>query len=737
MNRLFAVCIAFVLIFSAGSASAQWNVEYMQDPDIDFNGVCFPSSTVGYAVGSGGAIFKTTNGGEDWIAQTSPTALSLFDVFFTSTTDGFAVGDNGVMIYTNDGTNWYVHAQSQVLTTADLNSVYFVDSYAWTGGDSEDIFRSTDSGATWYLSAALGSNSEVEGISFVDTLTGYAAVDGDMIAYTTDGGMSFTLSSSIDVGPAPYSRFDMEEIFTIDDTTAIATGWGSLVGAQPTLIIISEDAGETWDIANADYHWDTYTYGFGITMFDDGELMIVGGGSGCPGILLHSTDGYNWTTSAAFTGETLNDVAAIPGTNTVVAVGAGGFIARSTDKGYTWSYMGTPSWGFAGWQKYVAYGNRMYGVGDGGLFGVLEHDGSSWTGEIQTIAVDNFVSRLYDVAVFPEDGIIYACGSQGSFYRSNDMGASWTMLEHSFSATDGFWGMHWFDKDNGVLVGELGGDDVIYTTTNGGDDLTQVWLNVTTQQLNSVSFAPGSSTIGVAVGDNMGIVYTTDGGANWAVATEDVVSTLDDLEEVHMVTATDGWAVGDNGTIVKTTDGGANWAQQPTWTTVTELNDVYFNNPGFGWICGNAGECHYTDDGGTTWNDINTTAETGNDINTIYMQGALGILWAGGDYFVMLTDDNPVVTDVDPISIPFALEQNYPNPFNPSTTIRFTISQKGFVSLNIFDVAGRMVAKVVNREMDEGDHAVNFQANGLSSGVYFYRLETGDEVQTRKMILLR
>ncbi|HSG28583.1 MAG TPA: T9SS type A sorting domain-containing protein, partial [Candidatus Krumholzibacterium sp.] len=78
-----------------------------------------------------------------------------------------------------------------------------------------------------------------------------------------------------------------------------------------------------------------------------------------------------------------------------------------------------------------------------------------------------------------------------------------------------------------------------------------------------------------------------------------------------------------------------------------------------------------------------------------------------------------------------------PNPFNPATTIRFSIARKGYVSLNIYDVTGRMVAKVLNKEMDEGDHSVSFQANGLASGVYFYRLETNDEIQTRKMILLR
>ncbi|HSG26952.1 MAG TPA: YCF48-related protein, partial [Candidatus Krumholzibacterium sp.] len=400
MNRLIACCIALILL--TGSASAQWNVEYQQDPPESFNGVYFPTASVGYVVGSGGAIYKSTDSGVTWNQQTSPVTTNLYDVFFTSATEGWAVGASGVIIHTTDGINWNLHAQSGLLTTLDINSIFFLGSYGWMGGDSEDIFRSTDGGTTWYLSAALGSNSEIEGISFVDTLTGYAAVDGDMVAYPTDGGLSYTLSS-VNVGPAPYSRFDIEEIYTVDDTTAVATGWGSFVGLQPLLIIVSKDAGVTWNIADPAYNWDIYTYGFGITMFDDGEMMIVGGGVGNCGVILHSTDMVNWSYSPSFTGEDINDVMALPGTNTVVAVGDGGFIARSEDRGYEWSYIGTPSWGFAGWQKLLSYGTRMFGVGGEGFIASFEPDGlGGWNIDTGTLGIDNFASRLYDGAVFPE-----------------------------------------------------------------------------------------------------------------------------------------------------------------------------------------------------------------------------------------------------------------------------------------------------------------------------------------------
>ena len=85
----------------------------------------------------------------------------------------------------------------------------------------------------------------------------------------------------------------------------------------------------------------------------------------------------------------------------------------------------------------------------------------------------------------------------------------------------------------------------------------------------------------------------------------------------------------------------------------------------------------------------------------------------------------------------YSLSQNYPNPFNPSTQIKFSIKESGMVSLKIFDVLGREVATLVNNEYAAGNYSVDFSAAGLSSGIYFYRLESGSFVQTNKMMLIK
>jgi hypothetical protein len=83
------------------------------------------------------------------------------------------------------------------------------------------------------------------------------------------------------------------------------------------------------------------------------------------------------------------------------------------------------------------------------------------------------------------------------------------------------------------------------------------------------------------------------------------------------------------------------------------------------------------------------------------------------------------------------LLQNYPNPFNPSTTISFALPRRGFVTLTVYNTVGQQVAQLLREEREAGHHQIRFDASGLSSGLYYYRLSAGDVVQTSKMLLLK
>jgi hypothetical protein len=91
------------------------------------------------------------------------------------------------------------------------------------------------------------------------------------------------------------------------------------------------------------------------------------------------------------------------------------------------------------------------------------------------------------------------------------------------------------------------------------------------------------------------------------------------------------------------------------------------------------------------------------------------------------------------VNIPsvYSLEQNYPNPFNPSTTINFSLANEGFVKLAVYNTLGQEVITLVNEVKESGAHSVTFDASVLTSGAYFYKLETAQFSQTKKMLLTK
>jgi hypothetical protein len=106
--------------------------------------------------------------------------------------------------------------------------------------------------------------------------------------------------------------------------------------------------------------------------------------------------------------------------------------------------------------------------------------------------------------------------------------------------------------------------------------------------------------------------------------------------------------------------------------------------------------------------------------------------------------DNEVNDDVsgDPTPKSYNLAQNFPNPFNPSTSIKFDMKEKGFVALKVYNVAGQLVRTLVNDTKDAGSHAItwdgkNNRGGAVASGIYFYKMETKDFSQTKKMVMLR
>jgi hypothetical protein len=169
---------------------------------------------------------------------------------------------------------------------------------------------------------------------------------------------------------------------------------------------------------------------------------------------------------------------------------------------------------------------------------------------------------------------------------------------------------------------------------------------------------------------------------------------------VYFSDSDNGTIVGNNNSrpiVMRTTDGGSTWEEQ-LFESHFNLNGVYFTDSNNGTAVGNSGTILRTTNGGIT----------------------------------SVKEEN-----LSNISSEFTISQNYPNPFNPTTTIKYSVSKQSIVAIKVYDVLGREIETLVNDEKSTGNYKVEFDASKLTSGIYFYRMQAGDFVETKKIILMK
>jgi photosystem II stability/assembly factor-like uncharacterized protein len=358
-----------------------------------------------------------------------------------------------------------------------------------------------------------------------------------------------------------------------------------------------------------------------------------------------------------------------------------------------------------------------------GSFGTIlrtTNGGATWTAQSSGTPLD-----LYGVS-FSNANTGIVVGS-GIALRTTNGGETWS------TQSSGILRSVWFtDGINGAAVGQAG---TIARTTDGG--ITWVaQASGTSAHLLDVSFT--SSDKGIAVGihefELLGvIVRTTDGGETWTLQGNEYP-----LSGVSMVNTLRATAVGYYGRILLTTDGGITWVAQASGTSA-DLSDVSFTDSANGIAVGESGEILRTVNGGTTW--LAQTSGTTNNLYGVSFTNANTGTAVGANGTILRTTNGGVTFAEEPslqlLPSEYSLEQNYPNPFNPSTRIPFSVRGSGFVSLKVYDILGREVRALVNENLQTGSYEVTFDATGLASGVYFYRLLAGAFTQTKRMLLLK
>jgi hypothetical protein len=128
------------------------------------------------------------------------------------------------------------------------------------------------------------------------------------------------------------------------------------------------------------------------------------------------------------------------------------------------------------------------------------------------------------------------------------------------------------------------------------------------------------------------------------------------------------------------------------------------------------------------------TIDASDNVWAVYGKSPVGFYQLG---LARFTDQTTGVDDRHTTPTSFRLNQNFPNPFNPITTIRFEIAERSHVLMTVSDVLGREVSRPVDGTRSPGAYTAHFDASHLSTGLYFYRLQAGAFVETRKMLLIK
>jgi Secretion system C-terminal sorting domain/Sortilin, neurotensin receptor 3, len=688
----------------------------------------------------------------------------------------------GIWLSTNGGLNWSPMSDNEVslstgsiaIDPANTNILYYGTGEATYSGASyygRGILKSTNAGSTWvnltaglpsltYCSrivvkpgaksaifAAMGNSglykSTNGGLNWVQVVTGrcddivfspngnnaYITGSGTGYRISTDGGVTFTSSSALTMG----TRNHLAICRSFPNVIYCSVYSGSTI-----TVFKSTDAGVTFNPAapgtnfNGGQAW--YDFYIQVNPFDpdyayvgsidiwrttDGGTTFVNITNGYSGGSVH-VDQHNMD---------FNPV----NSNELIAVNDGG-VWKSSDRGTSWQNMnvsltltqfyriasdpsnvnhvmggtqdngtqrtlGTPDWNAAfggdGGEVCFHSQNTQYILGETQNNGVRrsQNGGSSWSSATSGLTGSgSWVGPLISHPVI--SGVFYTARQQ--VFMSTNWGASWSPIS---SGTSGTIREMAISRSNPSIMYATSGSQ-IFKSTDAGTTYTNVTSGLPTRTITSVYVHPDSSNVAVVTFSGFGA-----------------------------------------GKVYKTTNGASSWVSISSNLPDSPVNDVLIYYPGVSTSIYYAAMdigVFFTDDYGASWAELAEGLPNTVAMHLDYHQ-ATNRLRIGTHGRGVWETDNPVglinYNNQTPES--YSLEQNYPNPFNPVTNIKYSIVNSGFVKLAVYDMLGRELKSIVNENQRPGTYTAQFDASKLTSGVYFYRLETPDFVETRKMILVK
>ncbi len=713
MKKLTA--IALLLIFITNYCYTQsgwfWQNPLPQGNDL-FSGQ-YINLNLMYAVGDAGTFIKSTNGGLNWTIThslggfTGNYAKPLYTLKFLNELTGFiATGypanTNGILRTTDEGNTWNSVTTD---TFPSFKSIFFINANTgWSccsygGFDNNNIIlKTTDGGLNWFVHNT--TLKAIYSIFFINPDTGWFVgryvyptppYDGSFYIYkTTNGGLSFTTQLQL-----PMSQ-TLKTVFFVNENT----GW-----AGGTKLWKTTDSGNSWSSQDFDVS---------SIAFVNGQTGFFAGNSG---IFKTTNNGTNWILQST---ASCNSISVLYDDNALV-VGNNGTIVKTMNQGNNWIWLSQSLTSNRIESIFFANENTGFCISSNSILKTTDK-GLHWY-----FTFENASSHLNDI-YFINELTGWVPGYNGLIYKTTNSGINWSIQNSNTTVV--LYHLSFINQNTGWILGE----SCILKTNNGGINWNKI--NIVEGFLNNMMYAIQllNSDTGIIAGVG-GIGRTTNGGLSWQRTFDNSMQDLgkDSQNNLYAITLMD---------FYKSTNLGMNWQLLSSpWKASMDLKMV---NSSTGYMACMFGNLLRTTNGGLTWDtwklftNGNLRAVFAIDTNKCWVVGERGYILStlGSGIITNLNYQNTTMPEL------FLLSQNYPNPFNPQTKIKFDVpanvkGKTSNVKLVIYDLLGREVVTLVNEELKPGTYEVDWDASNFSSGVYFYRIISGNYIETKKMILMK
>ncbi|MEO6696285.1 MAG: T9SS type A sorting domain-containing protein [Ignavibacteria bacterium] len=701
-----------------------------------------------------GGVWKSTNGGTNWTSITNDeVSLSSGSIAIDpansniiyygtgeATYSGTSYYGRGLLKSTNAGATWTNYTSGIgalsyfsriVIRPGHSNEILAALGSRTSLGVTGGLYRSTDAGQSWSILVA-GRCDDV--IFSPDGQLAYAMGSGTGYRVSTDGGATFNPNTSLTASTRNHIAVSKSSPNIL--YSAIHSGSSiSVFKSTDTGINFAPIASGT-DLSGGQAWYDFYIH---VNPFDPNYAYVgsidiwrtTNGGTDFQNITLGYSGGnvHVDQQNMDFNPSNINEM---------FCTNDGG-VWKSTDRGTTWTNLnssltltqfyriasdptnaahimggtqdngtqrtlGTMNWAgaFGGDGGEVCFHsvNSQYILGESQNNGVQrsQNGGSSWTSA--TSGLSGSGSWVAPLLSHPDSsGIFYT--ARALVFKSTNWGASWLPISSGTSGT--IREMAICESSPNVMYATSGAQ--IFKSTNSGYNYTNVSAGVPNKTITGVYIHPDSSDVAVICQSGFDI-----------------------------------------GHISKTTNGGESWNDISSNLPNSPANDVLIYYPGSStsvYMAATDVGVFLTNNYGGSWTELTSGLPNTVAMHLDYNRGANKLrIGTHGRGVYEITNLTGVTNIISEIPVGYSLEQNYPNPFNPVTTIKYKITERGNVTLKVYNMLGKIVETLVDRTHEAGTYEVQFDANFLSSGIYHYQIEvstngTNTFSETRKMILLK